>query len=235
MNSFWKHLFFVRKCVLCDTVLLDADDDTVFCEDCEREYRKLCRDVCPSCGKPERKCRCVPRKLRGTVSFSAHLFAFYDELSRRIIYSFKLKNYPHLQRFLARELSDLILDVTDGDLSGITLTFVPRKPGSIRVYGFDQSKILAELVSQQLGLPLAEVFRHSHFSKLQKKLRTKEREINAEKSYFLREDFIRRTDKLMILDDVMTTGSTLSALVSFSKAIGFSEVSVVCVAKTGRT
>lgn len=234
MNNFLKNLFFVRKCVLCDRALPDAEADTVFCEDCEREYRKLCREVCPSCEKTERECRCVPRRLRGGVGFSAHLFSFYDEISRRIVYAFKMKNYPHLQRFLAGELSDLILDVTGGDLSGFTVTFAPRKPRSIRIYGFDQSKILALLVSQRLGLPFAEIFCHSRFSKLQKNLHTKERLENAEKSYFLREDFVRRTDKLLIIDDVMTTGSTLSALVALSKAIGFREVSVICIAKTGR-
>jgi len=234
MNNFLKNLFFVRKCVLCNRVMPDADEDTVFCEDCEREYRKLCRDVCPNCEKTEKECRCVPRKLRGAVGFSAHLFSFYDEISRKLVYSFKLKNDPHLQRFLAKELSDLLCDVTGGDLSDFTVTFVPRKPRSVRIYGFDQSKTLAELVSQRLHLPFAEMFRHAHFSKLQKRLNIKQREQNAGHSYFLRKDFVRRTDKLLIFDDVMTTGNTLFVLLCFAKAVGFREVSVVCIAKTGR-
>ena len=65
-------------------------------------------------------------------------------------------------------------------------------------------------------------------------MNVKAREINADRSYFLREDFVRRTDKLLILDDVMTTGSTLSSLISLARSAGFSEVSVVCIAKTGR-
>ena len=108
MNDFLKRLFFVRKCIACGMALPDADKDTVFCEACFREYQKLCRDICPSCEKTDRDCRCVPRKLRGKVGFAAHLFAYHDELSRKLIYSFKLKNYPFLQRFMAKELADLV-------------------------------------------------------------------------------------------------------------------------------
>lgn len=233
MNNFLKGLFFVRKCIVCGKALPDADRDAVFCDGCFGEYEKLCRDVCPNCGNPEYACRCVSRKLRGKVGFAAHLFTFHDPLSRAIVYSVKLKNLRHLQRFLASELADLI-EGTGEDLSDFTVTFAPRKPRSVRIYGFDQAEVLARLSAERLQLPFARMFRHARFSKLQKRLSVKAREINADRSYFLREDFVRRTDKLLILDDVMTTGSTLSSLILLARSVGFQEVSVVCIAKTGR-
>ena len=234
MNNFLMGLFFVRKCIVCGRALPDADRDTVFCDDCFSEYEKLRRDICPHCEKPEYACRCVPGKLRGKVGFAAHLFTFHDPLSRTIVYSVKLKNLRHLQRFLASELAALTKGATGGDLSDFTVTFAPRKPRSVRIYGFDQAEVLARLSAGHLQVPFARMFRHARFSKLQKRLNVKAREINADKSYFLREDFVRRTDKLLIFDDVMTTGSTLSALISLAKSAGFREVSVVCIAKTGR-
>ena len=128
----------------------------------------------------------------------------------------------------------MIEDATGGELSDYTVTFAPRKPRSVRIYGFDQAEVLARLSAERLQLPFVRMFRHARFSKLQKRLNVKEREINADKSYFLREEFVRETDKLMIFDDVMTTGSTLSALIALAKSAGFCEVSVVCIAKTGR-
>ena len=234
MNNFFKGLLFVRKCVLCGKALPDAEEDAVFCENCFREYQKLCGDVCPRCEQPENACRCVPGKLRGKVGFSIHLFAYRDAVSRTIVYSLKLKNLPHLQRFLSGELSARINEVTKGDLSDFTVTFAPRKPRSVRIYGFDQAKMLAKLSAERLHLPFAEMYRHVRFSKLQKRLNVKEREINAGKSYFLRDDFVRSTDKLLIFDDVMTTGSTFSTLISLAKTAGFREICVVCIAKTGR-
>lgn len=234
MNDFLRGLFFVRTCVVCGRALPDAEKDTVFCADCLLEYQKLCRDVCPQCERTERDCRCVPRKLKGKLGFAAHLFTFHDPISRAIVYSMKLKNLPYLQRFLAGELSGLVREVTQGCLSDFTVSFAPRKPRSVRVYGFDQAKILAKLSAEQLGLPFAQIFRHARISKSQKRLNVAERERNANKSYSLRDDFVRRTDKLLIFDDVMTTGSTLSALVALAKAAGFREVCVICIAKTGR-
>ena len=123
---------------------------------------------------------------------------------------------------------------TGGDLSDFTMTYAPRKPKSVRVYGFDQSKIVAELAAKRLQIPFAQVFCHSRFSKLQKRLDASERGKNAIKSYFLNKDYVRETDKLLIFDDVTTTGSTLFALITLAKEAGFKEISVVCIARTGR-
>ena len=179
-------------------------------------------------------CRCVPEKLQGKVSFAAHLFAFHNSISRTLVYTVKLRNLPYLQRFFAHELSDLIREASGGELSDFTVTFAPRKPKSVRVYGFDQAEILAKLSAERLRLPFVRMFGHHRISKLQKRLNAAERAINADKSYFIRRDFVRQTDRLLIFDDVMTTGSTLSVLVSLAKAAGFREVCVVCIAKTGR-
>ena len=53
-----------------------------------------------------------------------------------------MKNYLPLQRFLSKELAEVILEAMGGDLSDYTVTFAPRKPESVCVYGFDQAKIL---------------------------------------------------------------------------------------------
>ena len=42
----------------------------------------------------------------------------------------------------------------------------------------------------------------------------------------------RRRKKLMIVDDVITTGSTMEALASLAKTLGFEEIVVVTIAKT---
>ena len=234
MNKFFKRLLFVRKCTICDKALPDADEDAVFCEDCFRQYQKMCRDVCPDCEREEWACACIPRGMRGKVGFSAHLFRFRDEFSRKLVYSLKLKNYPFLQRFFASEIADMLKKRMGDDLSDFTMTYAPRKPKSIRIYGFDQSKVVAELAAQHLQIPFATVFCHARISKLQKRLDAKGRSKNAVKSYFLNTDYVRKTDKLLILDDVTTTGSTLSVLVSLAKEAGFREVSVVCIARASR-
>ncbi len=234
MSNFLKSLLFVRKCVVCHGALPDADDDAVFCENCFARYQVLCSNECPLCEKEEWACNCVPDRLKGKVGFAAHLFRFRDDISRTLVYSMKLRNLPFLQRFFANEIADMIRKRAGDDLSDYTLTYAPRKPKSVRVYGFDQSKTVASLAADRLGIPFATVFRHTHFSKLQKRLNARKRKLNARKSYYLNEAYVRKTDKLLIVDDVMTTGSTLSSLITLARMAGFTEVSVVCIARTGR-
>ncbi|MBE6665301.1 MAG: ComF family protein [Ruminococcaceae bacterium] len=231
MNELLKSLFFVRTCLGCGTALPDAGKDTVFCPECFRLYSQLRSEECLHCEKRMDKCRCVPENLRGKVGWSAHLFSYYGKLSRQIIFTLKMKNYLPLQRFLSAELAALILEATGGDLSDYTVTFAPRKPGSVCVYGFDQAKILAKMTAARLDLPVEHMFGHTYFSKTQKRLKAFERKKNAKNSYFLKKHACRRTDKLLIFDDIITTGSTLAVLVSLAEALGYREIAVVSVAK----
>ena len=215
--------------MLCGEVLPDAEKSTAFCPKCLLEYEKLGRAVCEKCGKKEKECDCLPSVLKNQIAFSAHLFAYESELSKTLIFALKRKNLSALQHFLSLELSKRL---SVYDLSDYTVTFAPRKPKSVREYGFDQAEILASGVADALGLPFEDVFKHAHFSKLQKELRANERAENAEKSYTLRAGVRPETRGLLIIDDVMTTGSTLAVLTALAKDAGYEKVAVACVAKT---
>ncbi len=229
MIDFLKGLFFVRKCVICSAVLPDGEKDTAFCPKCLLEYEKLERAVCKKCGKKEKECECIPFPLKNQVVFSVHLFAYQSELSKNLIFALKRQNRAVLQNFLSSALAKRL---SVYDLSDYTVTFAPRKPKSVREYGFDQAEILAKGVARNLHLPFDDIFTHARFSKLQKELNAKERAENAEKSYALAADVIPETKGLLIIDDVMTTGSTLATLVSLAKSAGYQKIVVACVAKT---
>lgn len=226
MIEFVKRLLFVRKCLLCGEILTESKED-VFCPKCRLEYEKLKRRVCRTCGKPQSACGCLPDKLKKDVSWTAHLFAYDDSLSQTIIFTLKHRDFKPLQGFLGEELAGLL-----GDVSDYEITFAPRKPKSVREYGFDQAEVLARVISEEKDLPLAILFSHARKSELQKNLNAEERAENAEKSYALHKNFAREREKLIIVDDVMTTGSTMKKLVSLAREAGYKEIATVCVART---
>lgn len=228
MIDFIKSLFFVRRCFSCGEVL--ANDD-LFCDKCRLEWDKLTRVPCKTCGKKQRECACVPTKMRTEVTRGIHLVLFDDELARRVIYATKRRMTNTLCHFLARSLSRVIRDEID-DLSDFAITYAPRKPKSVREYGFDQAELLADAIAEELSLPMIDLFCHAHVSKLQKNLGASERAENAKKSYFLRGDAHAPTKKLMIVDDVITTGSTMASLAALAKTLGFEEIVVVTIAGT---
>lgn len=221
-----RSLFFVRKCLVCGAVLTDG---TVFCPKCRLEYEKLKRARCPRCGAPQSACRCAPPMLTGVRA--VHLFAFDGALSRKLIYLLKRKDVRVLQNFFADELSSLLSPLCDGETA---ITYAPRAKKSVRLYGFDQAARIAKRVAKELDLPLVSLFRHKG-STLQKNLSATERKENAEGSYALRRRLPTPTGTLVILDDVMTTGSTLYALATLARRAGYANVIAATVARTQKT
>lgn len=232
MIEFFKRLLFVPKCILCGEVLTDSED-AVFCPKCRLEYEKLKRRPCKLCGKPQPFCRCMPERLsrEGPVT-AVHLMEYREEFSHRILSLFKKKNLRALQKFLSRELADAVFGVLDEKGGEYQVTSVPRSPKNRRLYGFDQSEILCREISDRLNLPAVKIFRHVRGSRQQKTLDTAERGQNAEKSYELCLPMPAGGDGLVIVDDVVTTGSTAARLVRLAREAGYSEIVVASVART---
>ncbi len=226
MIEFLKNLIFPRRCLFCGAVLADTKEG-VFCSKCRLEYEKMKRRACPICKKTHLFCTCMPEKLRGKVSCAIHLFAYGDTDSRKLIYHLKQKDDRYLQKFLAKELACAM-----GDASAFDVSFAPRKPKSVREYGFDQALRLAEVIAENLNLPLVELFTHARKSELQKKLAATERAENAEKSYALRKDAERMSRHLILVDDVLTTGSTMAKLATLAGTLGYEKIIVLTVART---
>lgn len=226
MIEFWKKLLFVRKCLFCGALLTESKED-VFCPKCRLEYEKMKRRVCRICGRAHASCTCAPTGLKPMVDSAVHLYAYEDSYSKTMIFRLKRKDYKPLQVFLGKELA-----VGLGDVSEYDVTYAPRTPQGVRKYGFDQAKALAYAIGEEKGIPMVELFSHANFSRLQKNLNLEERLENADKSYTLKKRFARTHDHLLIVDDVITTGSTMAKLISLAKDAGYQTVTPVCVAIT---
>lgn len=226
MIELFKQLFFARKCLCCGQILTGSSEQ-VFCPDCREIFEKQKSRACRVCGETQTMCGCLPSKLFGKVTWSKHLFAYEGAFAQTIIFTLKHRDYQPLQQFLAEELSACLGDVADYEI-----TFAPRKPKSVRQYGFDQAKSLATRIAKKKDIPFVSLFVHSRRSKLQKTLDARARAENAEKSYALQRGVTRTREKLIIVDDVMTTGSTLAKLTALAKEAGYKDVAVLYVAKT---
>lgn len=223
-------LLFPRKCSLCGTPMADAGEYDALCPDCMLKYSMLCEEKCSHCGQRQKYCRC--EKIDG-AEISLHLFEFSSELSRNIIYTLKRRNDKYLQNFLARQLAGEIVNTLKEESCGekFTISFVPRNPASVRDFGFDQSKLLAEKIAALTDMRCAGLFVHAKNTKTQKEISAKDRKENASNSYSAKNG-VGATGTLVIVDDVTTSGSTLSRCASLAKEIGAEKVMAVAVAMT---
>lgn len=233
MIEFFRSLLFPTKCLLCGEVLPDADKKTIFCPKCRLEYEKLCRIPCGACGKRQTECRCRPEALQFSgIRAAVHLFEFDGPLSRRLIYTLKEQPLRSVPSFFAGELAKTLTLVLGDTIKEYAVAYAPRKPKSVRLYGFDQAKRLGMALADCLRLPCYHMFTHAVRSEKQKELTAEERTNNAKISYVLRQGFVPEHKKLILVDDVITTGSTASRLVFLAMQAGIEEIVFASVART---
>ena len=226
--SIWNILF-PTKCAFCrDTI----ESGAVFCSICFAKYEQMKRRRCVSCGKSHNECRCISTKLRNSSLpvRQRHLFSFKEDMARTIVYKLKRKNLSRLQSFLSEECARLAKEeIREGE--NAVIVYPPRSKHGLMKYGFDQAKILANGMGKILDLPVADIFLHKGSGE-QKTLSAIERMKNASGAYFLKEGADLKGTTVIIVDDVVTSGSTALALCRLSSSAGAKRTVVVSVATT---
>ena len=112
------------------------------------------------------------------------------------------------------------------------VTCVPQSEHSRRLREYNQSKLLAERIADILGFPFLDTMICLRHSTEQKRLTAAERTANILGSFQMRPDAAVKKRSILLVDDVMTTGSTLCESVRVLKAAGAKEVFAVCAAAT---
>lgn len=229
MIDFAAGFFAVRKCAVCGKILVD-EENGAFCASCEKKYAALKEEKCPDCGQTPAYCRCFAHGRKSDFK-CLHLFFYDSDFSRRVIYSLKNSGKKRLAASLARELARLIfISKGSDDISSFAVTYVPRSGKNIRRYGFDQAKMMAKEISRELNIPLVCTLKRLGKS-AQKKANAEKRAENAAKSYALVSSDIAGKN-FIIVDDVVTSGSTLSACASLLFSAGADKIIAATAAKT---
>lgn len=219
-------LIFPPKCLLCGKVT----HGEYLCGDCAGKYKAVCEKPCDICFRAQADCRC--HHIDG-VDAEIHVFEFEGEISRKLIYSLKHKNSRRLREFLAGECKRALMSaITDiGGFSECVLTYAPRSRDSIDEYGFDHAKELCRIISRLTEIPMQTLIVHGKSSQKQKELTARERRDNAESTYSGAKN-VRAPYKVIIIDDVTTTGSTISSCAKIVRALGAEYVAALTVAYT---
>jgi ComF family protein len=108
---------------------------------------------------------------------------------------------------------------------------VPLHKSTLRSRGFNQAEELAIDLGKLTHRPLlCDAVKRSNKTAVQKHLSQSQRHINMRNAFKTSVDFSGK--KIAIVDDVVTTGATVTALAETLLAAGASDVEVVCVART---
>ena len=114
------------------------------------------------------------------------------------------------------------------------ITAVPSSRQRRKELGYAQGELIAKMVAEISRKPFRRIFRTTEDKREQKLLDPVSRRDNAKKSFRMRENADVRGSRVLIIDDVCTTGATLSALAEIIREAGAVSVSGAVFARTVR-
>lgn len=215
------------QCILCGAQGESAGRR--FCPSCYAELPLQPAGVCPCCGGPEPGAavcaRCFPRAPAFDSCLAGCIYRYPVDLMIK-----KLKYGARLD--LAQALAQPLLETTGRGLEVVPdcLLPTPLHRARQRSRGFNQAREIARVLSQRLSLPVDDQLVRRHRPTAQQfELRQEQRARNVKDAFSL----LKTMDynKIAIVDDILTTGSTAHELARLLKRHGAQHVQVWCLAR----
>ena len=239
MNPVLENFLCVFKCPVCLEPIKLGEEEGVLCPVCRAKFESEKREVCVDCGLPAPLCRCPGEYMPKNGSGRLVKLSFYRAGSRsatdRLIVRLKHCLDRRAFDFTAGQLAPGILSELaerGGSPDGAIVTYAPRSAHSERRDGFDQGRELSLAISRKTGIRHeALLFRLKH-SRMQKSLDPAQRHRNAADAFRTEKGISLAGRTVILVDDVVTTGSTMSACAELLKRAGAGCVICVAIAKT---
>lgn len=222
-----------EECVICGASCLLVP----VCKKCSTEHFKydLLQKRCSCCGKvlistKETCLECREEPVLVNADFAVPLYS-YRLWNKELLYLWKIKSVRSLSYFFASKVAEAL------NLNGIRFIVpVPPRKGKIAKNGWDQIDELCSILRVFFGFSVLKILERTSEIQ-QKKLDRSERLMTIESAYKIQESkrvegILKKFDgclseKVCILDDVCTTGSTLECCCKLLKDYGFKQVGVM--------
>jgi len=218
-------LLLPRRCVVCRL------PGATLCTACTRSLPRLAPPLCARCGAPVAwpVARCRECSGRRIAFASARAAVEYDVAVRTLVSAWK----EHGLRDVASLAADLVAEVVRWPSSGPSahlITFVPPDGDRSLRRGHHPPARLARELGRRWELPVEPLLRRARPVRAQRGLTRDERRRNVRGAF--RAAPVR--GRILLVDDVYTTGATVSAAATALRAAGATSVEVVTFGRAVR-
>ncbi len=207
------NLLYPPRCPFCGGILKEPG----VCGQCLKNTTELTATVCRVCGAYPENCHCGNKAF----AFRRNVSAFtYEGAPRNLLLRFKQRNRPQLGAFMAKRMYHHIRARLGEAFDAIV--FVPQSLRRSMERGYCPAKLLAEDLAKRFDCPCADVLQRIGGVQ-QKYLSSADRWANAKESYSLKKNACVG-GRVLLIDDLFTTGATLNACAELLRKAGAEEV-----------
>ena len=198
-----KQLIFPHNCIVCGRVLVRG----------EHQLCTYCETSLPKTGFERFRGNPTEMRFWGKVDVYSGFSAYYyrkGQVISHLIHDFKYHNNREIAVYLGRLMGVMIKKSKMSDDYDCIVP-VPLHPHKLNIRGYNQCSLLAQGVSQVCGLPVnEEILLREKFSVSQTKKSKFERITSLNGSFVISREAERFSGlRVLLLDDVLTTGATL--------------------------
>ncbi len=233
------NLIFPDRCFIC-TLPIARRQDCGICDSCWNKTiaLQIRPPRCSSCGLPfqsfydDSEHLCADCILQMPSFSGARSFGYYTAELSRLIQEFKFHGRRNLVELLAPLLAGTFFDNwarEDFDL----IAAVPLHQKRKRQRGYNQSDLLARSLSSRIAIPHQQVLMRIRSTLPQVGLTDSQRQENVRNAFRCRNPELVLQKRILLIDDVMTTGATVASAAQALMDGGALRVSVLTVARAG--
>lgn len=204
-------LLFPSRCIICRKVIGLSD---FICPDCARALPFVT----------------IQTPLHGDFFEDCYAPFYYEEPLRTSFLRYKFNGFRHYAEHYGTWMADYLLreSITDFDL----VTWCPISFLRHWKRSYDQSELLAQVIADRLSLPMESTLHKAHRKPLSRSGGDKAaRAAILLGAYSVKPEVSVKGKRILLVDDIVTTGSTLSECARILKTAGASEVTCITLAR----
>lgn len=228
------NLLFPTFCIIC------KKDGNYICRQCYMEMSPILQLRCPVCDQPVHKyfyhVECLEK-----MNFEGLIYVFpYGERFHDIIEAVKYKFYYDICKFLGLILAKNFRTLVKFNFQEYVVSSVPIHKSKLRNRGFNQAEIIGRAFAKELGLSYYNLLERVRKTQTQVGLDKYQRVANLKDSFkfaqptFPTSNFQSAPQKVILVDDIFTTGTTIRECSTVLKNAGIQSVFVAVLAKAVR-
>ena len=221
------NMFFPIKCGYCGEI---AENMRYVCEKCDKKFElEELKNRCKYCGaKLFDKNRICIKCMKEKKYYDEFIyFSEYEDVLKNKMLAYKFNDKKYLKDFFAQELAKYLCGVQADYIIGVPIT---KK--RLRERGYNQTNLIAKELGKILEIEyipdmLVKIKDTEHQSKLTKT----ERKFNIKNCFKVADIYNIDGKKILLIDDIFTTGATVNECSKVLKKSGAKEVKVATILK----